>query len=1437
MAPRRKNESIKKSGTTSSKAEPLPDWVKDKSIAKPPPKYTQSQQLNRAATATSGVASETAPPRPPPLFPPNTKTPISLLNERIQKHYSSQGWLRPNIEARKAPRQEQNGDADSSEGEKWTFVVTLSKTNKADQNNPFTVRFDARDFTGLEGSAVALNSKEEAKHWGATYALFRLCSTLSLYQVLPPGPREYWKKLSTHKSSAPEHLNWLWAADPFEAAQKLSAEKEAKQGARLKREEEGEKGPRISRAWQDAREVRMAKELRDAVEATVRKALQVYPANDAVESMEGDDLEEDTNRYDSVIPSLLKLGFRKGHARSACEWLKKARSGQSTSSASLASITHLSDLDACLEYLTVFCPEEDLPKAFAPSVKADSFVTSSAAAGKEETLAMRWVEDRMVKLAGYPRPAVAKTLASITDLPLQERDGACTDLLLSNLSEVSAEKPVPSSSHGRHSIKADLRLEERLTLEAVLGADRIKSIPTSEKPLSGDTLQAREFYDVVIAEKGEDIRLRICPGARSVYPQEGDAKAIPTFCVVSSTLPAYLRLALTRRLGRCLLGQEARYDDWREIIEAGQGGVLLAMVEELESCWKNITEDPPELAVVMKGVTVQSDASRKTNGNGQQNGNARSAARAMKSFRPPPKLSRDAKEDQHLKETQARLLQSSDYRPMAAVRAALPAMASKSTILSLLEKNRLLIIAGETGCGKTTQCPQFVLDDYIERGEGSLCNIIVTQPRRLSAMGVASRVAAERCEDLDGRGRVGYTIRGERKAGRQTRLLFSTTGVLLRRLSQHDRDLEGVSHIFVDEVHERGVESDLLLLELREVLQRNPNLRVVLMSATIDQETFSRYFDSAPVITIPGRTHPVADFYLEDVRSLIGMQQDDQQERVQGIDYELIGSTAKMICERAADKGDYDGAILIFCPGVAEIRMAMEAIQRTLRGTVEVMPLHANLTPDEQRRVFKKTRAGTRKIIVSTNVAETSITIDDVVYVIDLGLVKENRYDEVTGLTRLLEVKCSKAASRQRRGRAGRVRPGECFKLYTRNTEEFKMEAQQIPEIMRMSLENLILTVKALKGDEVDVSTYLGMAISPPSVAAIEKAVELLAEMNIIQASRLTALGKHVSLLPLDVRLAKMLVLGCIFHCLDPILTAASIMSAKPLFGGPYEKREQVSAARLKFHTGSSDILTDTRAFQQWVTLKKNRASSSEVKRWCEDSFVSPSALRDIASTRSDLLGNLVELGFVPSSYGKTKSSYFDKNASDINLQRSLLLAGLYPSVVRIAHPKARFDQSSSGAIQRESEAKQVRYFDSSNQRVFLHPSSTLFAHNKYQSDFLTYFSKSVSKSNGSESGEKIYLRDANEVPIFAMLLFGGKMKVHRMQGGISMSCSSDQEQGWIKLRASARISTLVQHLRFLLDAALEKSFENPTENVFESGLEAEVRDCLQRVLEKDGLS
>ncbi|KAJ3335196.1 ATP-dependent DNA/RNA helicase dhx36, partial [Kappamyces sp. JEL0680] len=496
---------------------------------------------------------------------------------------------------------------------------------------------------------------------------------------------------------------------------------------------------------------------------------------------------------------------------------------------------------------------------------------------------------------------------------------------------------------------------------------------------------------------------------------------------------------------------------------------------------------------------------------------------------------------------------------MLKTRKGLPSYRYKDQITASLRKHQALIICGETGCGKSTQLGQFILEDLVASGMGSQCNIICTQPRRISAISLAERVAAERADKVGNQ--IGYSIRGESKQSSATKLLFCTTGVLLRMI-QDDTELRRVSHVIIDEVHERGVESDFLLVLLKDVLPRRPDLKVVLMSATIDATTISRYMDCCPVIEIPGRTFPVTEFYLEDVLSETGhvpentaaikprkMEADDAGEgagseysqvfnkatnlppglRVKlthverdpafQIDYGLIAACVRQICE-----GDEDGAILIFLPGVMEIKKAIARIRSDagqFAQSLEIFPLHSMLTSSEQSAVFRKMPPGKRKLVVSTNIAETSVTIDDVVFCIDTGRVKEMKL--INGVLSLTEVWASRAACKQRKGRAGRVRPGKAFKLYSSYFEQKYMKAQSEPEILRLPLEQLCLQIKAM--GILDVPDFLGKALSPPPLSNIQDAVDLLENVNALgKDGRLTPLGRHISLLPTDVRVGKMLV-------------------------------------------------------------------------------------------------------------------------------------------------------------------------------------------------------------------------------------------------------------------------------------------------------------------------
>ena len=425
---------------------------------------------------------------------------------------------------------------------------------------------------------------------------------------------------------------------------------------------------------------------------------------------------------------------------------------------------------------------------------------------------------------------------------------------------------------------------------------------------------------------------------------------------------------------------------------------------------------------------------------------------------------------------------TSQYRKMIDQRSRLPAYEMRAEIIGIIQDAQVVVISGETGCGKTTQVPQIVLDWMIRQGQGAECNMVCTQPRRISAMGVAERIASERVEKVGET--VGYQIRLETRRSAKTRLLLCTTGVLLRRL-QCDPLLEGVSHIFVDEIHERDLNTDFLLIILRGLIKKRPRVKLVLMSATLNALQFAEYFSATtgsatPIVEIPGRAFPVKDFYLEDALELTGHRIDathecaykggtsgrggDRGGRVGGgagsggpreapkrptarelkkkfpslseqtirslvavdealINYELIEALVGHIAENSAD-----GAILIFLPGLMEIQTLYEKLQcSAAEKSLQVFALHSSLSTAEQKAIFTHPPKGIRKVVVATNIAETSITIDDVVYVIDAGRVKENQYDHEKNMAMLVETWVSLASAKQRRGRAGRVQAGVAY--------------------------------------------------------------------------------------------------------------------------------------------------------------------------------------------------------------------------------------------------------------------------------------------------------------------------------------------------------------------------------------------------------------------------
>ena len=498
------------------------------------------------------------------------------------------------------------------------------------------------------------------------------------------------------------------------------------------------------------------------------------------------------------------------------------------------------------------------------------------------------------------------------------------------------------------------------------------------------------------------------------------------------------------------------------------------------------------------------------------------------------------------------------------------------------------------------------------------------------------------------------------------------------------------------------------------------------MSATVDSARFSAYYGGAPCIEIPGQAYPVKDYYLEDVICAIRYkspsikssrkytQEENNQLREsfldQGIgDPDLI-STLSMLAR--AEKIDFDiiaatvaylasqsppnEAILIFVTGVAEISHTIRAIERTMSAKeVEVLPLHANLSSVEQSRVFKHTTK--RKVIVATNVAETSITIDDVVYVIDTGRVKETRFEPESGIQRLVEDWNSLAGARQRRGRAGRTKPGQCWKLYTR-WQENRLPAQTQPEILRTPLASLVLQVKALRG-QIDVLDFLSRALDAPQVAAIEEALKTLENLGAMESgnhrtAKLTSLGQNLALLPLDLRLGKMLVLGSIFGCLDPILNLCAALSTKSIFSAPPDKREEASAARMTFSTANSDLLTDVTAIEAALQIMRDQPKT--LGPFCESNYINQGTLREVISLRGDYISALRSAGLsvdITDTPSHSKNSKQSVSPASENLLKAIVYAGT-ARAVKCKPPQAKYEATIGGTTKIDHEAKEVKFFD-----------------------------------------------------------------------------------------------------------------------------------------------
>ncbi|MCE5980639.1 ATP-dependent RNA helicase HrpA [Pseudomonas sp. LF19] len=524
----------------------------------------------------------------------------------------------------------------------------------------------------------------------------------------------------------------------------------------------------------------------------------------------------------------------------------------------------------------------------------------------------------------------------------------------------------------------------------------------------------------------------------------------------------------------------------------------------------------------------------------------------------------------------------------------LPIAAKRDEIKKVLAEHQVLIIAGETGSGKTTQLPKICLE--LGRGQHGL--IAHTQPRRIAARSVATRVAEELGTPLGAL--VGYQVRFEDQSDANTLVKLMTDGILLAE-TQHDRFLERYDTIIVDEAHERSLNIDFLLGYLKTLLPRRPDLKVIITSATIDLERFSKHFNDAPIIEVSGRTYPVETWYRP-----LTSEQDEEGNRVEDdltVDQAILATLDEIAAfERSQGKGP--GDVLVFLPGEREIRDAAEMLRKAQLRHTEILPLYARLSPAEQQKIFQSHPG--RRVVLATNVAETSLTVPGIRYVIDSGTARISRYSYRAKVQRLPIEAVSQASANQRKGRCGRVEPGICVRLYSE--EDFNARpAFTDPEILRTNLAAVILQMLHLRLGEIDAFPF----IEPPDGKAISDGFNLLQELSAVnRENQLTPLGRQLARLPVDPRLGRMLLEGAKQGSLNELLIVASALSVQDPRERPPERQQAADQAHAQWKDVDSDfaaLVNLWRGFEE----QRQALTASPLRNWCRKNFLNYLRLRE----------------------------------------------------------------------------------------------------------------------------------------------------------------------------------------------------------------------------------
>lgn len=582
----------------------------------------------------------------------------------------------------------------------------------------------------------------------------------------------------------------------------------------------------------------------------------------------------------------------------------------------------------------------------------------------------------------------------------------------------------------------------------------------------------------------------------------------------------------------------------------------------------------------------------------------------------------------HMKEKGEAVSDFAKTKTLAEQRQYLPIFTVRDELLQVIRENQVVIVVGETGSGKTTQLTQYLHED----GLSTYGMIGCTQPRRVAAMSVAKRVSEEmECELGD---KVGYAIRFEDVTGPNTIIKYMTDGVLLRE-TLREAELDQYSAIIMDEAHERSLNTDVLFGILKQVVARRRDFKLIVTSATLNAQKFSDFFGSVPVFNIPGRTFPVNILFSKTPSE----------------DYVDAAVKQAMVIHMTCGPGD----ILIFMTGQDEIETAcyalaermqqLEASAKNSAAPLAILPIYSQLPSDLQAKIFQKAEEGVRKCVVATNIAETSLTVDGILFVIDSGYGKFKVYNPRMGMDALQVFPCSQAAANQRSGRAGRTGPGTCYRLYTETAYLNEMLPNPVPEIQRTNLGNVVLLLKSLNIDNLLDFDFMD---PPPQDNILNSMYQLWVLGALDNVGSLAPLGRKMVEFPLDPPLAKMLLMGDELQCLNEVLTIVSMLSVPSVFFRPKDRAEESDAAREKFFVPESDHLTLLNVYKQW---KANQYRGD----WCNDHFLHVKGLRKAREVRSQLLDIL-----------KTQKIPLSSCGSDWDVIRKAICSAYFHNAARL---------------------------------------------------------------------------------------------------------------------------------------------------------------------------